>query len=236
MASDSPSPRSVDSIEPQSGPHESGPRAKSAPPPRASDVEVVPEVRHLREGDLLSGKYRLVRALGQGGMGSVWAAHNEALDVEVAIKVIRADVRGIVDAHVAERLLREARAAAQLRHPAIVRIMDFGKTEGGDPFIVMELLKGDDLAVHLERGGRMSPVNAVRTLLPIAHAMVAAHERRIVHRDLKPENIVLAVQDDDSLQPKLIDFGVAKHEKGPSARITSAGSLLGSPGYMSPEQ
>lgn len=184
-------------------------------------------------GDLIADKYRLGRKLGEGGMGEVWLSHNEMLDIDVAIKLIR---REVATEEMADRLLHEARAAARLGHPAIVRVNDFGKTAGGDPFIVMELLDGEDLASALVKRGTLSPEKAVRTLLPIAHALAAAHTKGIVHRDLKPENVYLAKNEDGQIQPKLVDFGVAKLEKGHSRRITQNGALLGSPLYMSPEQ
>jgi len=184
-------------------------------------------------GVLIGQKYRLVRCLGHGGMASVWVAHNEALDIHVAIKFIRAD---LAQTQLADRLLQEARAAARLGHPAIVRVSDFGKTRRGDPYIVMELLSGEDLGTALERRGRLPAVKAVRTLLPIAHALGTAHDKGIVHRDLKPENVFLAQTEDGNVQPKLVDFGIAKLENENFARLTDMGTALGSPGYMSPEQ
>jgi serine/threonine-protein kinase len=184
-------------------------------------------------GDVIAEKYRLGRKLGEGGMGEVWLAHNETLDIDVAIKLIRGEQ---ATAEMADRLLNEARAAARLGHPAIVRINDFGKTSSGDPFIVMELLDGEDLAKSLERRGRLSATKAVRTLLPIAHALTVAHTKGIVHRDLKPENVYLAKDEEGQIHPKLVDFGVAKLEQPHSNRLTQTGALLGSPLYMSPEQ
>ncbi len=189
----------------------------------------------LASGDVLADKYRLLTELGEGGMGAVWLANYEALDMEVAIKVIRSEVKEAAGKGANERLIREARAAARLGHPAIVRITDFGETPQGDPFLVMELLEGEDLASALERRGRIDAVRTVRIMLPIAHAMAAAHDKGIVHRDIKPENIFFAQLEDGSVQPKLIDFGVAKSELQARERITMAGALLGSPGYMSPE-
>jgi serine/threonine protein kinase len=187
-------------------------------------------------GTLLDGKYRLESALGTGGMGSVFLAHHDALDVEVAIKVVRADLAEATQVPLGDRLLQEARAAAQLGHPAIARVFDFGVTPGGDPYLVMELLEGEDLAQVLHRRGAVKPAKAVQTILPIAHGLAAAHEKGIVHRDVKPENIFLAKTDSGHVQPKLIDFGVAKLERTAAERITLVGYLLGSPGYMSPEQ
>jgi serine/threonine-protein kinase len=132
-------------------------------------------------------------------------------------------------------LLQEARAAARLGHPAIARVFDYGLCERGHAFIVMELLEGEDLAVALARRGRLSPTKAVQTMLPIAHALDAAHQKGIVHRDIKPENIYLARGEDRRVQPKLVDFGIAKMERN-SSRLTQTGTMLGSPLYMSPEQ
>jgi serine/threonine-protein kinase len=188
---------------------------------------------HLAEGELFGDKYRLIRRLGEGGMASVWVAHNEPLDVHVAIKFIRADLE---HAGLTSRLLQEARAAAKLEHPAIVRVSDYGKTPRGDPYIVMELLNGEDLGATLRTRGPLNPLRAVRTLLPIADALATAHTKRIVHRDLKPENIFLSHNEEGKTQPKVVDFGIAKLENPDMQRITQLGAAMGSPAYMSPEQ
>jgi eukaryotic-like serine/threonine-protein kinase len=183
-------------------------------------------------GNLVSGRYRLKALLGKGGMGAVWRAHDETLDVDVALKLIH---RSLVGEETADRLLQEARAAAKLGHSAIVRVFDFGRTKFGEPFIVMELLEGEDLGTLLERRGRLSAIRAVQTILPIVHALDAAHAKGIIHRDLKPENIFVAKEDGQRLQPKIVDFGIAKLDHG-DTRVTRTGALLGSPAYMSPEQ
>ena len=184
-------------------------------------------------GDVLFDKYRLVSLLGQGGMGDVWLAHNETLDVDVAVKVIRS---GLGAAGLGERLLVEARAAAKLGHPAIVRVFDFGTTARGDPFLVMELLQGEDLGTALGRRGRLNAVRGVQMLLPIAHALHTAHAKGIVHRDIKPDNIFLVDMGGGNVQPKLVDFGIAKLGQPTNQRLTALGSLVGTPAYMSPEQ
>jgi serine/threonine-protein kinase len=183
-------------------------------------------------GEIVADKYQLVRKLGQGGMGAVWMARNLALDVQVAIKLIRADVDS---QSAAERLLNEARAAARLKHPGIVRIFDFGRTLHDDPFIVMELLTGENLGELLEREAELSAIFTVQMLLPIADALARAHANGIVHRDIKPENFFLA-ETDGRLQPKVLDFGIAKVDQAARGKITQAGTILGSPDYMSPEQ
>ncbi len=195
-----------------------------ASPPPASKYEA---------GVVIANKYRLERKLGEGGMGSVWAAHHVALDTAVAIKVIRSDSNR---QELAPRLLQEARAAAKLGHPAIVRVFDVGQTADGDPFIVMELLEGESLNQRLARELRVSATEAVRLLLPIADALRAAHQKGIVHRDIKPDNVFL-VADATGVQPKLVDFGIAKLAvREFDSQLTQRGAVVGSPDYMAPEQ
>ena len=200
----------------------------SGPDDPPSGITTVPG--QYRAGEIIDEKYILIRKIGEGGMGAVWVAHNSVLDVHCAVKLIEAGSR-----QVAERLLEEARAAARLGHPAIVRVLDYGETARGDPFIAMELLDGEDLAQLMERLGRLPPVAAVQMLLPIAHALAAAHAKGIVHRDVQPENIFLARDEVTTTQPKLLDFGIVKVEHA-NRRLTIAGSVLGTPDYMSPEQ
>jgi serine/threonine-protein kinase len=196
-------------------------------------VTSVPPPAKYEAGALIGGKYRLERKLGEGGMGAVWAAHHVALDTAIAIKLIRSDTNR---KELAPRLLQEARAAAKLGHPAIVRVFDVGQTSDGEPFIVMELLEGESLNERLEREHRLSAVEAVRLLLPIADALRAAHGKGIVHRDIKPDNVFL-VKEETGVQPKLVDFGIAKlAAREFDSQITERGVILGSPDYMAPEQ
>jgi serine/threonine-protein kinase len=186
------------------------------------------------EGQTIGGKYLLEARIGEGGMGSVWRARNLALEVEVAVKV----VAGTSDLEsLRARLVREARTAARLRHPAIVQIFDVGETAQGDPFIVMELLEGETLGQLLHAETRLPAPEAVRLLLPIADALHAAHARGLVHRDVKPDNVFI-VRDGVRLQPKLVDFGIVKFEgvKERHEQITERGTFVGTPAYMSPEQ
>lgn len=205
-------------------------------PGESSDLFVA--IKGYASGDRIGGKYTLIDRLGEGGMGAVWRAHNELLDVDVALKLIRTDeVETTEGTLMSDRLLQEARAAARLGHPAIARVFDYGTTERNHPYIVMELLKGEDLAEALARRGRVSNTKAVATLMPIAHALAAAHAQGIVHRDLKPENVFLARLEDGRVMPKLVDFGIAKiGTTGKGHRLTQTGTMLGSPIYMSPEQ
>jgi serine/threonine-protein kinase len=183
-------------------------------------------------GDVIAGKYELVRLLGQGGMSAVWVVQNLVLDAQFALKLIHNYEN---DEHAGERMLREARSVARLDHPAIIRMFDFGVTPSGDPFLVMELLTGVSLRERLHDSGRFDPVEAVRLLLPVAEALSVAHAHGIVHRDLKPDNVVCVSAEGGRTQPKLIDFGIAK-QVDEESRITQTGMVLGSPEYMSPEQ
>jgi len=190
--------------------------------------------RRYNADDVVADKYQLIRILGEGGMGAVWEARNIGLDSAVAIKLIRADLD---EDSAAERLVQEARAAARLGHPAIVRVFDVGETHYGDPFIVMERLRGDNMGDLLGTEGRLTAVAAVQILLPIADALATAHIKGIVHRDIKPENIYLAEDENGELQPKLVDFGVAKLENAEvDSKLTLRGTIVGSPGYLAPEQ
>jgi len=185
-----------------------------------------------RTGEVIDEKYILIRKIGEGGMGAVWIAHNTVLDVHCALKLIEV---GKTTRQMADRLLDEARAAARLGHPSIVRVLDYGETPRGDPFIAMELLDGEDLAQLMDREGRLDAVAAVQTLLPIAHALGTAHSKGIVHRDVKPENIFLAKDEVTTTMPKLLDFGIVRLENT-NRRLTMAGAVLGTPDYMAPEQ
>lgn len=185
-------------------------------------------------GGLIAGKYQLEQLIGEGGQAWIWKAIHLELGSEVALKILRFSA---TESTQTERLRTEARAVAKLNHPAIVRVFDLGQTEHGNPYFAMEHLDGENLADSLVRTGRLPPIEAVRLLLPIAGAVAAAHAIGVVHRDLKPDNVFLA-RTGHSVQPKLLDFGVAKYdlaECGPR-NLTLVGTVLGSPSYLSPEQ
>jgi eukaryotic-like serine/threonine-protein kinase len=184
-------------------------------------------------GDVIAGKYALEGLLGSGGMGAVFRARNTVIDMPVAIKLIRADLDRD---QFSGRLLQEARAAAKLGHPGIVRVFDVGQTALGDPFIVMELLEGETLAEQLGREGRLTSTRAVQLLLPIADALSTAHAKGFVHRDVKPDNVFISRSPEGDLQPKLVDFGVVKEVDLGAEAHGPAGTVVGSPEYMSPEQ
>ena len=187
----------------------------------------------LEPGRILAGKYRLGERLGDGGMGAVYRAEHLVLQAPVAIKVIE---REVADEGTKARFMREAQAAAALRSPHVVQILDYG-TEGDFPFMVMELLEGEPLARRIKRKKRLSAQETTWILSHVGRAVAKAHELGIVHRDLKPDNVFLVHNEEDEIA-KVLDFGVAKIEatslSGDSH--TRTGSLLGTPYYMSPEQ
>jgi serine/threonine protein kinase len=186
-----------------------------------------------KAGALVNEKYLLEARLGAGGMGTVWLAQNVLLESSVALKLIHLDVQGD---ETIERFRLEARVVARFRHPNIVRVFDFGHTELGDPFMVMEVLDGITLGDMIRQRGHLGSVEAVQAVLPIVDALCHVHARGVVHRDIKPDNILLS-RDDADTSPKLLDFGVAKLIDGTAAASTTqAGALIGSPPYMAPEQ
>lgn len=186
---------------------------------------------------VIADKYRLERPLAAGGMGSVWAAWNTHLDVPVAVKFMAPALAGSAD--LVARFEREARAAAQLRSPHVVQIFEHG-LEGETPFIVMELLEGEDLGARIRRRGRLPVGETARVVAGVCKALRRAHAMGMVHRDLKPANIFLARTgdpDDDDETVKVLDFGVVKSLGEAAAReVTKTGELIGTPSYMSPEQ
>jgi serine/threonine-protein kinase len=185
----------------------------------------------MEAGTLVAEKYLLVRTIGRGGMGAVWAARNVRTEREVALKVItdeNQDYRA--------RLLREARACGRITHRNVIEIYDVGETESGAPFLVMPLLEGEPLSRRLRRERILAPPIAAQIASEIARALSAAHAAGIVHRDLKPANIYLHHEPGaDSLVVKVLDFGISK-VVSTDTTTTTTGTILGSPAYMSPEQ
>lgn len=165
-------------------------------------------------------------------MGTVWLARHSTLEVDVAVKLTTTSE---FDTHRQQRAFTEARLAAQLVHSGVCRVLDFGLTAEGDPCVVTELLQGETLDARLTLGGPFAPIEAVRIVLPLLDALATAHARGIVHQDVKPENVFLARDDNDRVQPKLLDFGIAREHQRPST-WHRAGSISGTPTYMSPEQ
>jgi len=188
-------------------------------------------------GELLAGRYRLLRRLGVGGMGEVWCARNELTRRDFAIKILLPTL--IENTEAVQRFVREARATAKLRHPSIVEVYDAGQTEDGRPFIVMELLRGESLEARIARERPLPPLVACRLIAQTARGLAVAHKAGIVHRDLSTPNVFLAEASDGSGPiPKILDFGLIK-VIGPEfdGRVrTTCGTIFGSPQYMSPEQ
>ncbi len=192
----------------------------------------------MNAGDLISGKYRLLRLLGAGGMGSVWAARNELTDRDFAVKFLLPDLSNNKEA--LHRFFLEARACGQIKHPAVVDVYDMGQAEDGSPYLVMELLEGEGFDQRLQRAGNFRPGEAAAWVAFIARGLEEAHVRGLIHRDLKPGNIFFALDDRGDVIPKILDFGVSKAVgvRGEDDELvrTSTGQVVGSPAYMSPEQ
>ena len=203
--------------------HQTGPSQRIAAP-----------VAAVQEGDVLADRYRILRRLGKGGMGEVFLAEHLAIERKVAIKTLGANLHDKPE--LADRFLKEAKTSSRVRHPNIVDITDFGHTDRGAPFFVMEYLEGEDLKSVLRREGAL-PWPRVRAIgLQICAALAAAHAQGVVHRDMKPDNVFLVRQGDLEVV-KVLDFGIAKIVGGDgSQETTQTGVLLGTPEYMSPEQ
>jgi serine/threonine-protein kinase len=192
-------------------------------------------------GQLLAGKYRVERVIGEGGMGTVLAARHELLDVAVAVKVLSAELTH--QPAIIARFLREARAVARLKSEHVARVMDVGTLPEGQPYIVMELLEGEDLEKRVARGP-LPVAEAADFILQTLEAIAHAHVIGIVHRDLKPANLFVNISADGTEAIKVLDFGIAKltHAQATKAGARSGGGLtgehatLGSPSYMAPEQ
>jgi tRNA A-37 threonylcarbamoyl transferase component Bud32 len=203
---------------------------------------------------LVDDKYRIEQLLGRGGMGAVYRARDTRLDRLVAVKVVRPELLEDQDAR--RRFRREAQIVARLQHPGIVSIFDFGTLTprpgsgqaGGGAYLVMELVRGEDLRRVLHREGRLEPARAVKILTAVCAAIEAAHQQGVLHRDLKPENILLP---GGEIEAKVLDFGVAKlvadaadvtqrwdsdQRDGTLGALTMAGTIVGTPAYMAPEQ
>jgi serine/threonine protein kinase len=186
-------------------------------------------------GDIIAGKYVVERVLGVGGMGVVVAARHAQLGRQVAIKFMRDEATQ--DAQAVHRFLREARAAVALTSEHVARVIDVGSLESGAPYIVMEYLQGLDLAAVLRRDGPMPVPVAAGLVLQACEAVAEAHALGIVHRDLKPANLFATVHMDGSVLVKVLDFGISKAPQGAGTQsLTADGAIMGSPGYMSPEQ
>lgn len=192
-------------------------------------------------GQKIGDRLELIELIGEGAMGSVWAARHLRLDADVAVKFIATDHRAKHRERVVTRFEREARLAASIQSPHTVQIHDHGLTDDDVPFIVMERLQGRSLGQRLRSGGPLPLHDVVALVEQVGRALASAHERGVVHRDIKPDNIFLVDTPDGSIFAKVLDFGVAKlTEKSDLAlgevATTQAGVILGTPEYMAPEQ
>jgi serine/threonine protein kinase len=186
-----------------------------------------------REGDLIAGRYRLLRQIGGGAMGHVWAARHELLERDFALKIASVPTRS--GAQLRARFLREAQIIGRLRHPNVVDVADVGELDGGGClYLAMELLEGQSLAQRIEDKGPLDPSETLAIAIEVCRGLAAAHAAGVVHRDVKPENIFLARSSTGGIVPKLVDFGISKRDG--SSIVTLPGQLFGTPAYMSPEQ
>lgn len=203
--------------------------------PISSHSDTAPRSRAWRAGAVIGGRYRLIGPIGAGAMGEVWRAEHATLGTPLAVKLV--DTANRRDAgELLARFQQEARAAAQLRSPHVVQILDHG-AEQRVAFIAMELLEGESLEHRLERRGHLAPSEAAHVLREMARGIDRAHAAGIVHRDLKPPNVFIARVDGVEVV-KVLDFGIAKFLGVPrEAQLqTQAGFVVGTPAYMSPEQ
>ncbi len=191
----------------------------------------------VREGQVIAGKYRIDRIVGEGGMGVVVAAHHLQLDERVAIKFLLPEALG--NPEVVARFAREARAAVKIKSEHVARVVDVGTLETGAPYMVMEFLQGSDLSSWLAQKGMLSVELAVEFILQACEAIAEAHGIGIVHRDLKPANLFIVRPADGLYSVKVLDFGISKVgrlEPGFDMAMTKSSAVMGSPFYMSPEQ
>jgi serine/threonine-protein kinase len=188
-------------------------------------------------GTTLAGNYQIQSVIGHGGMGVVYKARHVLMDRTVAIKMLRSQL--ISDSMTVKRFQQESKAASRINHPHVITVYDFGISTSGQPYIVMDYLKGISLAEIIRSEGHVGVERCIKILGQACDALDYAHRQGVVHRDLKPSNIVLINYDGDSEFVKVVDFGVAKLMPMTSVeeqKLTQAGEVCGSPVYMSPEQ
>ena len=190
---------------------------------------------------VVAGRYRIIKLLGEGGMGSVYLAEHVAIQKKLALKVLHPEYATKGD--IVTRFQQEAISASRIKHPNVLEIFDFGQIETGAFFLAMEFLEGNDLADELARQHTLEPARGLCIALQICRALAAAHANGVVHRDMKPENVFLQRTPDGEEIVKIVDFGIAQLRTNEEAaacakrrRLTRTGMIFGTPEYMSPEQ
>ena len=187
----------------------------------------------LEPGAMIAERYRVLRKIGEGGMGVLYACLDTVLTRDVAVKLMQRSLTA--DVQLSERLVREARLAAQLRSH-VAQVFDCGTLDTGEPYIVMELLHGRDMFAVLRDSGPLSADELCSAMLQVCVGLAEAHEKGIIHRDLKPENLFCALEPDGTTVIKIVDFGVSKQLTNRLRNVTNPTESVGSPQYMSPEQ
>jgi serine/threonine-protein kinase len=224
------------------GPGPAPARARvSEPPPRPSRqpplTDTAAHIASLVDA-VIDGRYHITGVIAEGGMGVVYDAQHTTLGRRLALKALAR--RFAEDVVAVTRFRNEARAAGSLGHPNIVEVSDFGTLPDGSPYLVMERLEGETLGQRLRRESRIAAPEAQQIVAQILSALAATHAREILHRDLKPENIFLSTRPGLPPLVKILDFGISKQLNtpmdDPSKQLTRAGFVMGTPGYMAPEQ
>jgi serine/threonine protein kinase len=204
---------------------------------RPRDLEPRPMIAGAQPGQILAGKFRVERVLGEGGMGVVLAAHHLHLDKRVALKFLRPEVAA--NREIVARFSNEARSSGKIQSEHVARVLDVGVLDDGSPYMVMEYLEGTDLAGLIKQRGSLPGPEAIEFVLQACEALAEAHVAGIVHRDLKPANLFLTRRADGSPCVKVLDFGISKAAltgEGAGQVLTQTAAVLGSPNYMAPEQ
>ena len=229
-ASSPPPPGSAGRIPVSANPSSRGRVAAAQPTPFDATPMGNPSV----VGQTLGGKYKVLRVLGEGGMGSVYECEHVTLHRRVAIKVLN-PTQARKNASV-QRFHNEAQVAGAIGHPNICEIYDIGETDDGSPFLVMELLHGRTLADRIASEGALPFDDVVEIISQVLSGLVAAHDKGIIHRDIKPENVFLSTRPGIPPLAKLLDFGISKVAGADDLHLTRTGMVMGTPFYMSPEQ
>lgn len=195
----------------------------------------MPHPRKLvQDGQIIADQFRLEQQLGKGGMGTVWRAEDMRLGRPVAIKFLSSEF--LNDEQARMRFAREPRLASKIRSPHVVQVYAQGTTDDDVPYLVMELLEGEDLATYVSRAGPLNLAETGRIVEQMCRALSRAHREGLVHRDIKPHNIFLTPEPDGQMFVKLLDFGIAKDVRAPVTSLTLSGEVVGSALYVSPEQ